>query len=126
MRQTIRVWVEDKPGALMRVAGIISAKGANIHALTVRPDPLQEGASTITITSDLEPHLRQRVVNEMNRLVNVFHAVEVAWNPSESSRSELVRGDLPAHSGFMQPMAPAEANMSGVGEPGGFVLSAVE
>jgi acetolactate synthase small subunit len=126
MRQTIRVWVEDKPGALMRVAGIVSAKGANIHALTVRPDPLREGASTITIVSDLEPHLRHRVVNEMNRLVNVFHAMEVAWTSSEASRSEPVREDLSAQPGFLQPRAPADANISILREPGGYAFSVIE
>jgi acetolactate synthase small subunit len=112
MRQTIRVWVEDKPGALMRVAGIISAKGANIHALTVTPDPLQEGTSTITIVSDLEPHLHQRVVNQMNRLVNVFLAVEVPGNPLDVARSEPVREPLsarpPAQPAPARPMAPLD------------------
>ncbi len=87
MRQTIRVWVEDKHGALLRVAGIISAKGANIHSLTVAPDPWEEGVSRITIVSDLEPRLHQRVVNEMNRLVNVFLAVDVTGNPRDVAAS---------------------------------------
>ncbi len=84
MRQTIQVWVEDKHGALMRVAGIIAAKGANIHALTLAPDPSREGVSRITVVADLEPRLHQRVVNEMNRLVNVFAAVDISSNPSET------------------------------------------
>jgi acetolactate synthase small subunit len=39
MRQVIQLWVEDKPGVLMRVAGIITAKGANIYSLALAPDP---------------------------------------------------------------------------------------
>jgi acetolactate synthase small subunit len=96
MRQTIRVWVEDKHGALMRVAGVISAKGANIHALTLTPDPWREGVSTITIVSDLEPRLHQRVLNEMNRLVNVFLAVDVTGNPRDVHSSSPVREELPS------------------------------
>lgn len=84
MRQTIQVRVEDKHGALMRVAGIISAKGANIHALMATPDPWREGVSRITVVADLEPRLHQRVVNEMNRLVNVFAAVDISANPRET------------------------------------------
>jgi len=96
MQQTIRVWVEDKHGALLRVAGIISAKGANIHALTVTPDPWQEGVSRITIVSDLEPRLHQRVVNEMNRLVNVFLAVDVTGNPRDvAALASPIRRQMP-------------------------------
>jgi acetolactate synthase small subunit len=104
MRQTIRVWVEDKHGALLRVAGIISAKGANIHALTLTPDPWQEGVSIITIISDLEPRLHQRVVNEMNRLVNVFLAVDVTGSPFDALR-DAVRQPLP-----VEPLASGAQN----------------
>jgi len=103
MRQTIKVWVEDKHGALMRVAGIISAKGANIHALTATPDPWQEGVSTITIVADLEPRLHQRVVNEMNRLVNVFLAVDVTGNPRDALQASPVREQT-----SMPPVATAD------------------
>lgn len=108
MRQTIRVWVEDKHGALLRVAGIISAKGANIHALTVRPEAGEEGVSIITIVSDLEPRLHQRVVNEMNRLVNVFLAVDLTGSPSETSRDATRREDL---------SMPPEPKQSQPGQP---------
>ncbi len=94
MRRTIRVWVEDKHGVLMRVAGIISAKGANIHALTLTPDPWQDRVSTITIVADLEPRLHQRVVNEMNRLVNVYVAVDITGNPRDAVGSAPVREQM--------------------------------
>jgi acetolactate synthase-1/3 small subunit len=77
MKQAILVSVQDQPGVLMRVAGIITAKGANIHSLTVSPDPAQEGVASIHIVADIEAHLKRRVVNEMNRLVQVFEATDV-------------------------------------------------
>ncbi len=61
----------------MRVAGIITAKGANIHSLTVEPDPLQMGLAQIYVVADIELRLRQRVLNEMNRLVQVIRACDV-------------------------------------------------
>jgi acetolactate synthase small subunit len=81
MRQIIQIWIEDKHGALMRVVGIISATGANIRALTMKPDPSRKGASRITLVADVEPGLHQRVVDEMNRLVNVLAAVDATANP---------------------------------------------
>ena len=74
MQQTIHVWLEDKPGALMRVTGILTAKGSNIEMLTVAPDLRHQGISRMTIQADVEPHLHRRVLNEINRLVNVLHA----------------------------------------------------
>ena len=108
MRQTIRVLVEDKHGVLLRVAGIISAKGANIHTLTVTPDPWEEGVSTITLASDLEPRLHQRVVNEMNRLVNVFLAVDVTANEHAASGVGPVREALSAQHRPSRPAAQVE------------------
>jgi acetolactate synthase-1/3 small subunit len=77
MRQVIEVRLEDKPGALMRVVGILTAKGSNIESLVLTPDRLYEGTSKMTIAADVEPRLSGRVVQEMNRLVNVFVAHDV-------------------------------------------------
>ena len=77
MDQVIQVRLENKPGALMRVAGILTATGSNIQSLILKPDALEEGISNMTIVADIEPRLRERVVQQMNRLVNVFSASDV-------------------------------------------------
>ena len=84
MQQTIQIWVDDQPGTLMRVAGILAAKGANIESLTVAQDPTQLGVSRITIRTELEPHLHARVVSQMNRLVNVHLAQDVSQGGKRS------------------------------------------
>lgn len=78
MQLTVNVWLEDKPGALMRVAGILTAKGCNIRNLNVSPDPWKEGFSRMTLVADVEERLHAKVVNEINRLVNVLLAVDVS------------------------------------------------
>ena len=78
MTQTIQLWVEDKPGVLMRVVGIITAKGANIRSLLLRPDANQAGISEVTLVAEIEPRLNRRVLNEMNRLVQVLLAVDAS------------------------------------------------
>lgn len=78
MRQTIQISVEDQPGALLRVAGIITNKGANIRTLTVSPDPNQPGIAHIVLSSEMEPRLLKRVVCEMNRLIQVLQATDVS------------------------------------------------
>lgn len=84
MHQTIQICVEDKPGALMRVAGIVTAKGCNIVSLSATPDPAQPGASRIIVVADVDAHLRTRIVNEMNRLVNVLRATDVSAPPRDN------------------------------------------
>ena len=80
MQQTIHVWLEDQPGALMRVAGVITGKGANIRTLTVAPDAEQPGTARIVLSAEVEPRLRRRVINEMNRLIQVLEAVDLSDN----------------------------------------------
>lgn len=73
----ICVSTEDKCGVLVRVAGIITAKGANIDRLTACADRTRPGRSIILIVATVESRLQERVVKEINRLVNVFWALDV-------------------------------------------------
>jgi acetolactate synthase-1/3 small subunit len=84
LKQTYRLWVEDQPGVLMRVAGPITAKGANIRSLTLAPDPEWPGRSKILLEAELEARYVQRVLNEMNRLIPVIEA-DLAGSDSCSS-----------------------------------------
>ncbi|HZO52755.1 MAG TPA: ACT domain-containing protein [Bryobacteraceae bacterium] len=77
LRQVIEVSLEDKPGALMRVTGIMTAKGINIDTLSLSPDPKRPGLARITLSARVEERYRSRVLKEMNRLVQVLRAVEV-------------------------------------------------
>jgi acetolactate synthase regulatory subunit len=77
MKQEIRLLVQDQPGVLMRVAGVITSKGANISHLAATADDQREGLAHIYVVADIEPRLRQRVLNEMNRLLEVFEADDV-------------------------------------------------
>ena len=78
MKQAIQLLVEDKPGVLMRVIGIITAKGCNVRSVIVKPDSEQPGMTRILIVAEVDLHLQQRVVKEMNRLIQVLAAVDVS------------------------------------------------
>ena len=67
----------------MRVAGIVTAKGANIDALTVNADPQRAGMARIVLVAQVEPWLERRIVNEMNRLVHVLEAIDVSEPTSQ-------------------------------------------
>src|SRR6185437_12870819 len=62
MTQIISLLLENKPGALMRVTGVLSARGYNIESLTVARtyDPT---LSRMSIVVDVEPHLKSKLIN---------------------------------------------------------------
>src|SRR5512140_1433520 len=90
MLQVISLLLENKPGALMRVTGLISARGYNIESLTVART-LDPGLSRMTIAVDVDPTLRQQVIKQMNKLVNVLQASDLTEEPAVRREMVLVR-----------------------------------
>jgi acetolactate synthase-1/3 small subunit len=90
MLQIISVLLENKPGALMRVTGLLSQRGYNIESLTVART-LDPEVSRMTITVDVDAALRQQVIKQMNKLVNVLQATDLTDSPSVSRELLLVR-----------------------------------
>ena len=90
MLQVISVLLENKPGALMRVTGLLSQRGYNIESLTVARtlDPL---LSRMTIVVDVDATLRQQVIKQMNRLINVLQANDLTEAPAVTRELLLVR-----------------------------------
>lgn len=89
MLQVISLLVENKPGALMRVTGVLSARGYNIESLTVART-LDPELSRMTITVDVDPTLRQQVIKQMNKLINVLQAVDLTESPAVVREMVLV------------------------------------
>jgi acetolactate synthase-1/3 small subunit len=90
MLQVISLLVENKPGALMRVTGLLSARAYNIESLTVARtnDPT---LSRMTIVVDVEPNLRAQVVKQMNKLINVLQASDLSDAPAVAREMLLLR-----------------------------------
>ena len=90
MIQVISLLVENKPGALMRITGVIGARGYNIESLTVART-LDPTLSRMTIVVDVDPGLRAQVVKQMNKLVNVLQASDLSESPSVTREMLLLR-----------------------------------
>jgi acetolactate synthase I/III small subunit len=88
--QIISLLVENKPGALMRIAGLLSARGYNVESLTVART-LDPELSRMTIAVDVEAPLRQQVIKQMNKLINVLQANDLTESPAVSREMVLVR-----------------------------------
>jgi acetolactate synthase-1/3 small subunit len=90
MLQIISLLVENKPGALMRITGLLSQRGYNIESLTVART-LDPKLSRMTIVVDVDSTLRQQVIKQMNKLVNVLQAVDLTESPAVRREMVLVR-----------------------------------
>ena len=90
MLQLISLLVENKPGALMRVTGLLSARGYNIESLTVART-LDPELSRISIVVDIEPNQRAQVIKQMNKLINVLQASDLTDTPAVRRELLLLR-----------------------------------
>src|SRR5947199_3436236 len=90
MLQVISLLLENKPGALMRVTGLLGARAYNIESLTVART-LDPALSRMTIVVDVDSTLRQQVIKQMNKLVNVLQATDLTETPAVSRELVLVR-----------------------------------
>ncbi|MGD0499231.1 MAG: acetolactate synthase small subunit [Bryobacteraceae bacterium] len=90
MLQVISVLLENKPGALMRVTGLLSQRGYNIESLTVART-LDPELSRMTIAVDVDAALRLQVIKQMSKLINVLQAVDLTESPAVVRELVLVR-----------------------------------
>jgi acetolactate synthase-1/3 small subunit len=97
MLQTISVLLENKPGALLRVTGVLSARGYNIESLTVAKT-LDPELSRMTIVVDVEERIRTQVVKQINKLVNVLQATDLTDAPAVIREIVLIRIRCPQES----------------------------
>jgi len=90
MQQIISLLMENKPGALMRVTGVLSQRGYNIESLTVART-IDPTLSRMTISVDVEANIRPQVIKQMNKLVNVLQAADVTEGRAINRELVLVR-----------------------------------
>src|SRR5262249_11510279 len=90
MQQIISLLVENKPGALLRVTGLLGARGFNIESLTVART-LDPELSRMTIVVDVDPKLCAQVIKQMNKLINVLQANDLSETPSVCRELVLLR-----------------------------------
>ncbi len=94
MLQIISLLVENKPGALLRVTGLLSARGYNIESLTVART-LDPTLSRMTILVDVDPVLRKQLIKQMNKLINVLQVSDLTETPAVARELLLLRVRAP-------------------------------
>jgi acetolactate synthase-1/3 small subunit len=85
-KHTLSVLVENKPGALARIATMFARRGFNIDSLAVGPTE-HAAISRITLRVDCEGHDLDQIEKQIHKLVNVLRVTEL--EPGESLEREL-------------------------------------
>lgn len=76
MQHTISVLVENKFGALSRIAGLFSGRGFNIDSLTVGPTH-DESFSRMTIITHGDDNVLEQIDKQLNKLVDVVKVTDL-------------------------------------------------
>jgi acetolactate synthase-1/3 small subunit len=81
MKHILAVLVENKPGVLVRVAGLFSRRGFNIDSLAVgkTQDP---AVSRMTIVVEADDETLEQIVKQLNKLINVLKISNLTHEPS--------------------------------------------
>ena len=86
MKHTVSALVENKPGVLVRIAGLFSRRGFNIESLAVGPTEREE-VSRMTIVVDAADRSLEQVTKQLHKLVNVIKLSDL--KPEEAVEREL-------------------------------------
>jgi acetolactate synthase-1/3 small subunit len=76
MKHTISILVENSFGAFDRIATMFSAKGFNMHSLSVGETEIRD-ISRMTIVTSGEDQIMAQVVKQLNRLVDTIKVVDL-------------------------------------------------
>lgn len=76
MKHVISMLIENESGALSRVAGLFSARGYNIQALTVAPTE-DESLSRLTLVTTGTDQQIEQIVKHLNRLIDVVKVLDL-------------------------------------------------
>lgn len=91
---TISLFVNNKPGVLVRVALIFARRAFNIESLVV--SPAAEGRfSRMTVTCSGDPEVLEQVVKQLAKLVDVVHAIDHTGDESYEVEIALVKLHCP-------------------------------
>lgn len=87
MKHIVSALVENKPGVLVRIAGLFSRRGFNIDSLAVGPTEHPD-VSRMTIVVDVADRPLEQVTKQLHKLVNVLKLSELPAD--EAVQRELV------------------------------------
>ena len=100
---TISLFVNNKPGVLVRVALVFSRRGYNIESLVVSPT-VDGDFSRMTITCSGDPATLEQIIKQLQKLIDVVHATDHTGGNAYETEIALVklRADLHGRTEILQ------------------------
>lgn len=90
MRRTLSVLVDNEPGVLARVTGLISGRGFNIESLSVA-ETMDPAVSLITLITLGSPPIIEQIIKQLRKLVNVIKVVDLTEGDFVEKQLVLVK-----------------------------------
>lgn len=111
-RHTLSVLVENRPGVLARISGLISRRGFNIYSLAVG-ETESEKISRMTVVVDVDEEVLEQVTKQLNKLVEVLKVVELDRSSAVERQLVLfkVRADAATRSQIIDLVTMFRANI---------------
>jgi len=91
---TISLFVRNQPGVLTRISMVFARRGYNIESLVVSA-ARQEGFSRMTITSSGKPEVLEQIIKQLEKLIDVVHAIDHTGLPVIDTEIALVKVEVP-------------------------------
>lgn len=95
---TISLLVRNQPGVLVRVSLVFSRRGYNMESLVVSPALSVAGLDTtpgqfsrMTITCSGDPDTLEQIIKQLEKLIDVVHAIDHTGQPVIESEVVLVK-----------------------------------
>ena len=89
MRHTISLLVENTFGAFDRVATMFSAKGFNLHSITIGETEIRD-ISRMTIVTSGDDQIIGQVVKQLNRLIDTVKVYDLTKNDRTERELALI------------------------------------
>ena len=90
MKYVLAVLVENKPGVLVRVAGLFARRGFNIESLAVGKT-VDPGISRMTIEVEADEKTLEQVIKQLNKLINVLKISNLSLEPSVNRELVMIK-----------------------------------
>jgi acetolactate synthase-1/3 small subunit len=94
---TISLFVNNKPGVLVRVALVFSRRGYNIESLVVSPAP-EHGYARMTITCSGDEEVFEQIIKQLAKLVDVVSAEDHTDQDMVETEVALIKLAVPLES----------------------------
>ena len=90
MEHIISLTLENKSGALSRVAGLFSGRGFNIESLSVAPT-MDPSMSMMTLVTSGDDRIIEQILKQLNKVIDVIKVVDLNESDFVARETALIK-----------------------------------